>query len=141
MRSCRRPFVTCYSPNILTVISHMSDGAAFDKNDALYLKDEADKARHDELERRDAELAQFARVRSKLDSSSAMEPFDPGPAIKRPKFAKYGTRSSAQNAYFIPQLGRPGASPTLRAVWIRWMIRQSLLKALSRRQLSKLVSL
>lgn len=108
--------VACYSPNILTVISHMSDAAAFDKNDALYLKDEADKARHDELERRDAELAQFARVRSKLDSSSAMEPFDPGPAIKRPKFAKYGTHSSAQNAYFFPQLGRPGAPSAVHSM-------------------------
>eukprot|EP00892_Ulva_mutabilis_P000973 jgi/Ulvmu1/10877/UM007_0053.1 len=61
---------------------------AFDKNDALYLRDEADKARHDELERRDAELAQFARVKSIADTSAAMEPYDGGPAVKRPKLAK-----------------------------------------------------
>ena len=62
---------------------------AFDKNDALYLRDEADKARHDELERRDAELAQFARIRSKVETAAAMEPYDPGPALKRAKIAKY----------------------------------------------------
>lgn len=118
MRSCRQPSVTCHSPNILTAISisHMSDAAAFDKNDALYLKDEADKARHDELERRDAELAQFARVRSKLDSSSAMEPFDSGPAIKRPKFAKYDPRSSTQTALYFSQLGCPGAPSAVHSM-------------------------
>ena len=63
--------------------------AAFDKNDALFMRDEAEKARHRELEQRDAELAQFSHLRSKIDQAAALEMLDPGPAPKRMKQAKY----------------------------------------------------
>lgn len=63
--------------------------AAFDKNDALFMRDEAEKARHRELEQRDAELAQFARIRSKMDQAAALEMYDAGPAPKRTKITKY----------------------------------------------------
>lgn len=41
--------------------------AAFDKGDALYLRDETERARHAELELRDAQLSKFARLREALD--------------------------------------------------------------------------
>jgi hypothetical protein len=63
--------------------------AAFDKNDALFMRDEAEKARHRELEQRDAELARFSRLRSQLDQAAALEVYDPGPAPKRTKIVKY----------------------------------------------------
>lgn len=62
--------------------------AAFDKNDALFMRDEAEKARHRELEQRDAELAQFSKMRAKIDQEAALEMMDAGPMPKRTKIAK-----------------------------------------------------
>jgi hypothetical protein len=76
---------------VLTVLSNLltaSTGAAFDKNDALFMRDEAEKERHRELEQRDAELAQFTRLRSKLDQAANLEMLDPGPPPKRTKIVK-----------------------------------------------------
>lgn len=63
--------------------------AAFDKDDALFLRDEAEKARHKEMELRDAEIGKFARLRSELDAA----PEQDGAALaasvaKRPRPAK-----------------------------------------------------
>lgn len=53
------------------------------------MKDEAEKARHRELEQRDAELAHFSKLRSKLDQEAALDMFDAGPAPKRVKATRY----------------------------------------------------
>lgn len=41
---------------------------AFDKGDLLYLRDEADKQRHAELELRETELSQFAALKARMES-------------------------------------------------------------------------
>ena len=57
--------------------------AAFDRDDALYLRDESDKARHRELELRDAEMGKFTRVRNHEDGLQGLSGTD-SPARKRP---------------------------------------------------------
>jgi len=41
---------------------------AFDKGDLLYLRDEAEKQRHAELELRDTELSQFAALKARMET-------------------------------------------------------------------------
>lgn len=60
---------------------------AFDKGDALYLRDEDTKARNAELELRDAELAKFARLRYQVEQATGIGD-GPGPPIKRPKISR-----------------------------------------------------
>lgn len=57
--------------------------AAFDRDDALYLRDEAEKARHRELELRDAEMGKFTRIRHQEDGRGGPADADSS-ARKRP---------------------------------------------------------
>jgi hypothetical protein len=62
--------------------------AAFDRDDALYLRDEAEKARHKELELRDAEMGKFTRIRYEAEDPTGIGDME-SPAKKRPMPAKY----------------------------------------------------
>ena len=63
------------------------------------MRDESEKARHRELEQRDAELAQFSHLRSKLDQANALEMYDAGPAPKRIKQARYAVALNCASMY------------------------------------------
>ena len=86
--------------------------AAFDRDDALYLRDEAEKARHRELALRDAELGKFSRVQSEQDAAG---PFDTGgaagPAIKRARYVKYALHT-------IAQILQQACGPVAPALWL-----------------------
>lgn len=51
----------------MLVVTCLRDYPAFDKGDLLYLRDEAEKQRHAELELRDSEKTQFAALRAKFE--------------------------------------------------------------------------
>lgn len=71
--------------------------AAFDRDDALYLQDEAEKARHKELELRDAEMGKFTRLRSEVDIDSGAKGDDmwlSSSTYKRAKLVKCASAST-----------------------------------------------